>query len=96
MDGLVCRYKKQDPDRDHFEGQLVWLNHGQASLTRSDQKPLGSVARSSYWPDLWVSVEVWEKAVFADQMNNTPQKKAMSRRLALRAAKRRRRATSTV
>jgi len=55
----------------HFEkNRLVWRkSDGTMTLERGKGKAFGIVSAASYFPDLWVTVEILDKAQYAKHHN---------------------------
>jgi hypothetical protein len=57
----VGRFKRAKGETYHTKGQKVWLNKKNWTVTVRPQrrKSFGEVAKDSLWPDLWVSINIW-------------------------------------
>jgi hypothetical protein len=80
MDLGEYRFKKADDYETLLKNRLVWLGKSYLVFSNGKGKPFGKVTKDSYWPDMWVSVEVWDKYQFAEWHNrNVP--KAITKNL---------------
>lgn len=66
------RFPKADGEYDLSKGTKVWLKQFKFVSLRGKGKPFGVVAEDSIYPDLWVSVDVWdlEKFLALEQHEN--------------------------
>src|SRR5690242_13813641 len=62
----TARFKKAEPGEIYRKGQYVWLDKRAftVTITRKHRKSFGKVAKRSKWPDLWVTVDIWNKEEF--------------------------------
>jgi hypothetical protein len=68
------RFLKADGETFHQKGKLVWYLKGKTVTVKPQgYKPIGNVLKDSIWPDMWVSVDVWNRKEFRRYWNeNTP------------------------
>lgn len=58
------RFKKAEGETFHQKGQKVWLvdcKNWEVSVKPQRRKCLGEVSKDSIWPDLFVTVDLWDK-----------------------------------
>lgn len=64
------RFLKADGETFHQKGKLVWYLKGKVVTVKPQRyKPIGTVFKDSIWPDMWVSVDVWNKKEFRRYWN---------------------------
>lgn len=69
------RILKADGETFHQKGQKVWLlkNWTVTVKPQRGQKCLGIVSKDSVWPDMWTTLDLWDKSQAADYWNrNNP------------------------
>ena len=64
-----ARIKKLDPYQRFRKGDRVWVVQNKYVAYRGEGKPFGKCIKDSYWPDLFVSVELWDKEKGMDYLN---------------------------
>ena len=60
------RFPKDDVNENFLEGKRVWLKSLKWVSKKGTGKPFGRVVKDSYWPDLWVTVDVWNQEQMCD------------------------------
>lgn len=60
------RFKKAKDENFHQTGQKVWLVGMRVSVKRRKGKVFGVVVKDSIWPDMWSSIEVWNRDQLVD------------------------------
>lgn len=60
------RLRKAEGERDIRKGQPIWLIGLKFVSVEGKGKPFGCAEQESKWPDLWVTVDVWNKEQFMD------------------------------
>lgn len=63
------RMKKALREYDFYEGEKVWLRSKKFASKVGAGKPVGVVVKDSHWPDLWVTVDLWDKEKGMDFLN---------------------------
>ena len=59
------RFKRAEGENFHQKGQKVWLideKNWRVTVKPRRGKSLGVVLKDSIWPDMWVTVDLWNKA----------------------------------
>jgi hypothetical protein len=70
MSGGVYRFPKADGEYQLYKGNRVWLKQFKFVSLFGTGRPFGVVVLDSIWPDLWVSVEVWDLEKFVNLENH--------------------------
>ena len=70
------RLKKTEGEPNIRKGQRLWLVRLKFVSVQGKGKPFGVAVKESNWPDLWVTVDVWNKEQFVDMVNPKNQRRA--------------------
>ena len=65
-----ARIKKAKGENFHQKGQKVWIVGNKAvTVKRLKGRAFGVVVKDSIWPDMFVSIELWDKEKGMDYLN---------------------------
>ena len=70
MSEEVHRFPKADGEYHLYKGNRVWLKQFKFVSLSGRGRPFGVVVQDSIWPDLWVSIEVWDRNKFVSLENH--------------------------